>query len=65
MRMKCNTLHLGDALRVNLGLKVGIILFYQGLKVDFLLGWNFVLILVPLRREREGGRRERETKKWN
>ena len=32
----CNTPHLGDALRANLGLKVGIIIFYQGLKVDFL-----------------------------
>ena len=37
----CNTPHLGDALRANLGLKVGIILFYQELKVDLLLGWNF------------------------
>ena len=37
----CNTPHLGDALRANLGLKVGIILFYQELKVDFLLDLNF------------------------
>ena len=37
-RVDCNTPHLEDALRANLGLKVGIILFYQELKVDFLLG---------------------------
>ena len=37
----CNTPHLGDALRANFGLKVEIILFYQELKVDFLLDLNF------------------------
>ena len=40
-RVDCNTPHIGNALRANLGLKVGIILFYQGFKVDFLLGLNF------------------------
>ena len=35
-RVDCNTPHLGDALKANLGLKVGTTLFYQGLKVDFL-----------------------------
>ena len=37
----CNTPHLGCALKANFELKVGIILFYQELKVDFLLGLNF------------------------
>ena len=37
----CNTPHLKGALKANFGLKVGIILFYQELKVDFLLGLSF------------------------